>query len=210
MVSTMLRTSKGMSFITWLIDEGYCNICGCTTSITYRNLIYVPNHAEGYPIEDQILVKAIRVLGTPDDHIPNIIKGDLTFPGPCDVDHIVPISVGGLSLHIDNLQTLCKECHVAKTSRENKDNVYKDAKIVGDRRRKKEPKDAMVQFRVSSSRKQELEDFAQNIGLSVGAMLRGITETVEVLYDPELKFSDVIRSIPDLKELITSRKDQTD
>jgi hypothetical protein len=69
--------------------------------------------------------------------------------------------------------------------------------------------DAVVQFRVTRERKEEIEQFAHNIGISVGEMMRGITETIEVLYDPELRFADVIRSIPELKERIANRKDQT-
>jgi 5-methylcytosine-specific restriction protein A len=34
------------------------------------------------------------------------------------IDHIKPISEGGEPLDIDNLQTLCKECHAIKTGRE--------------------------------------------------------------------------------------------
>jgi 5-methylcytosine-specific restriction enzyme A len=43
-------------------------------------------------------------------------KGILT-PG-IDVDHIVPISQGGAAYDHANLQTLCKPCHIKKTSQE--------------------------------------------------------------------------------------------
>ena len=34
------------------------------------------------------------------------------------IDHIKPISEGGEPLDLDNLQTLCKQCHAIKTGRE--------------------------------------------------------------------------------------------
>ncbi|HEV2166685.1 MAG TPA: HNH endonuclease [Thermoplasmata archaeon] len=37
--------------------------------------------------------------------------------GELDVDHIVELARGGPSLSYDNLQTLCRSCHRAKTSR---------------------------------------------------------------------------------------------
>jgi len=39
------------------------------------------------------------------------------------VDHVVPITDGGAELDQANLQSLCKECHNAKTRRENKANA---------------------------------------------------------------------------------------
>lgn len=70
--------------------------------------------------------------------------------------------------------------------------------------------DAVVQFRVTSERKQHLEDFATDIGMSVGEMMRKMTETVEVLFDPELRFADVIRSMSELRDMISSRKDPSE
>ena len=40
-------------------------------------------------------------------------------PGRLEVDHIRPIWRGGSPWDPDNLQTLCRACHVHKTSREN-------------------------------------------------------------------------------------------
>ena len=34
------------------------------------------------------------------------------------IDHIKPISEGGEALSLDNLQTLCKQCHAIKTGKE--------------------------------------------------------------------------------------------
>jgi 5-methylcytosine-specific restriction protein A len=34
------------------------------------------------------------------------------------IDHIKPISEGGEALSLDNLQTLCKQCHAIKTVKE--------------------------------------------------------------------------------------------
>jgi len=33
-----------------------------------------------------------------------------------DVDHIIPVRMGGQLLQKENLRTLCKECHKAKTN----------------------------------------------------------------------------------------------
>lgn len=40
-----------------------------------------------------------------------------------EVDHIIPISRGGHPFRLENLQTLCKECHRLKTERENSNSV---------------------------------------------------------------------------------------
>ena len=37
------------------------------------------------------------------------------------VDHIIPVSIGGDSLDLDNLQTLCIECHIEKTKEDLKE-----------------------------------------------------------------------------------------
>jgi len=37
-----------------------------------------------------------------------------------EVDHIVPVSLGGALFDMDNLQSLCKECHKKKTKEDRK------------------------------------------------------------------------------------------
>ena len=37
-----------------------------------------------------------------------------------EVDHIVPLHKGGDPFGADNLQALCRSCHIAKTARENR------------------------------------------------------------------------------------------
>ena len=37
-----------------------------------------------------------------------------------EVDHIVPLHRGGEPWALDNLQALCRACHIAKTARENR------------------------------------------------------------------------------------------
>ena len=39
--------------------------------------------------------------------------------GRLEVDHIVPLSAGGSQSEPHNLQTLCRDCHIRKTRREN-------------------------------------------------------------------------------------------
>ena len=40
------------------------------------------------------------------------------FAERLEVDHVIPMHSGG-EHHIDNLQTLCRDCHAGKTGREN-------------------------------------------------------------------------------------------
>ena len=39
-------------------------------------------------------------------------------PGRLEVDHLVPLEQGGAPYDLSNLQSLCKGCHVAKTTGE--------------------------------------------------------------------------------------------
>jgi len=32
-----------------------------------------------------------------------------------EVDHIIPLHQGGAAVDLDNLQTLCRDCHLAKS-----------------------------------------------------------------------------------------------
>ena len=40
--------------------------------------------------------------------------------GRLEVDHVVPLKRGGDQLALDNLQALCRACHIEKTRRENR------------------------------------------------------------------------------------------
>ena len=40
--------------------------------------------------------------------------------GRLEADHVVPIAAGGDPWHLDNLQALCRSCHIRKTARENR------------------------------------------------------------------------------------------
>ena len=40
--------------------------------------------------------------------------------GGLQLDHIIPVSIGGDSLELDNLQTLCVKCHINKTKEDMK------------------------------------------------------------------------------------------
>ena len=40
--------------------------------------------------------------------------------GRLEVDHILPLVDGGQPYDLDNLQTLCRSCHVRKTAAENR------------------------------------------------------------------------------------------
>ena len=41
-------------------------------------------------------------------------------PGRLEVDHIIPIASGGDAWDPDNLQSLCRGCHIAKTADEHR------------------------------------------------------------------------------------------
>lgn len=40
--------------------------------------------------------------------------------GRLEVDHVVPLVAGGAVYDPDNLQALCRDCHIAKTAAENR------------------------------------------------------------------------------------------
>ena len=42
------------------------------------------------------------------------------LPGRLECDHVQPLERGGDPWELDNLQTLCRVCHIAKTSQENR------------------------------------------------------------------------------------------
>lgn len=52
---------------------------------------------------------------------------DFEIDNKLEVDHIVPVCIGGASLDLDNLQTLCIECHKIKTK--------SDMKLIADYRK---------------------------------------------------------------------------
>ena len=41
-------------------------------------------------------------------------------PGRLECDHVIPLDRGGAPYDMDNLQTLCRSCHFAKTGDENR------------------------------------------------------------------------------------------
>ena len=40
--------------------------------------------------------------------------------GRLECDHVIPLDAGGKLYSLDNLQSLCRGCHIAKTERENR------------------------------------------------------------------------------------------
>ena len=49
--------------------------------------------------------------------------------GRLEVDHIMPVEVGGEPHDMGNLQTLCRGCHIEKTRRERKKLVKVDPRV---------------------------------------------------------------------------------
>lgn len=48
--------------------------------------------------------------------------------GRLECDHVQPLHMGGLPYELDNLQALCRGCHIAKTRQENRrDDPARDA-----------------------------------------------------------------------------------
>lgn len=47
-------------------------------------------------------------------------KLEYEIEGKLQVDHIIPVSIGGDGLDLDNLQTLCIKCHINKTKEDMK------------------------------------------------------------------------------------------
>lgn len=77
------------------------------------------------PLVSQLLTNG-RVYNKPADHniqmCPSLalrIKQHSPEGTKPEVDHIIPISKGGQSIGFDNLQTICVQCHKAKTKVDN-------------------------------------------------------------------------------------------
>ena len=50
--------------------------------------------------------------------------------GKLEVDHVVALADGGDTWASDNLQTLCRRCHIKKTANENRQRIPKAPEVI--------------------------------------------------------------------------------
>lgn len=97
---------SGGSCAAWAVeyrDKGICSLCGLDTLEKHRR------------------VKRIRKRSKRNAHswrrwlgLPKSIRAWTDHPWECD--HIIPVSEGGGCCGIDNLRTLCRDCHREETA----------------------------------------------------------------------------------------------
>lgn len=65
--------------------------------------------------------------------------------------------------------------------------------------------DAEIHFRVPAAKKEQLEKLAADNGVSVAEVCRKALEVAELLFDPNLRFSDLLKSTAELRRIRSSR-----
>jgi len=93
--------------------KGYCASC-MTKRYGEKELIRGSRHARGYGSKWDKL--RIRVLKR-DNYACVPCRKDGIITSATEVDHIKPKQLGGLDIMI-NLQSICHNCHAAKTTKE--------------------------------------------------------------------------------------------
>jgi 5-methylcytosine-specific restriction endonuclease McrA len=76
-------------------DNYTCRLCGFKAEDIIEDRYYSDNQSPSNKIKYPLLVKSRN--------------------SQLDADHIMPISIGGDEWDMNNIQTLCKQCHKAKT-----------------------------------------------------------------------------------------------
>lgn len=100
-------------------NNGVC-ACGCGSELTGRKTKWASNECAYNAFVSFAIVKGdTSVIRS------ELLKIDKGFCRNCGVydgqwqaDHIKPVHKGGGACHIDNLQTLCTDCHKEKTYNE--------------------------------------------------------------------------------------------
>lgn len=100
---------------------GFC-ACGCGLQLTGRRTRWATTECSAKAYRDFLIIKgdtrAIRQALFERDE--GRCKG-CDYTGEWDADHIVPVHQGGGGRGLKNFQTLCLECHKAKTIRQAKE-----------------------------------------------------------------------------------------
>lgn len=65
--------------------------------------------------------------------------------------------------------------------------------------------DAVIHFRVPAAKKERLEELAVANEVSVGEVCRKALEVAELLFDPNLRFSDLLKSTAELRQIQAAR-----
>lgn len=96
--------------------DGTCS-CGCGTTLTGRQTRWCdPDHVK-VPLQKYSIIKGdasvIRSVLFESDE--GFCRNCGTFDEHWEADHILSVSEGGGGCGLDNYQTLCNECHKAKT-----------------------------------------------------------------------------------------------
>ena len=115
------RNWEGLRFLTWARNRGRCVKCGVMLSIKgiYEDITWEPvAPEEGRKIPD-FIKEWLETHGIQTEEIRGHIYSRSFYYGPllpmAEIDHIIAITNGGDPMNLDNLQTLCHECHAKKT-----------------------------------------------------------------------------------------------
>jgi hypothetical protein len=114
------RTQTGLvcSDLFPTITPGVC-VCGCGQALTGRKLRWASKECAAKALELFWIVKGVsRVIRNALAKRDNGICAHCGEQKPWDADHIVPVHMGGGGCDLDNFQTLCDDCHKAKSARE--------------------------------------------------------------------------------------------
>lgn len=123
-------------------DKFKCLECGCQPKEVRRHKGWIPR----LRMQNKIINGNSTTIGWYCD-----LKNRLEYVIEVDIsklngDHIVPVSIGGAELDVNNVQTLCVKCHKEKTKydlkliREEKERLKKERKTRKKKAKKKEIK----------------------------------------------------------------------
>jgi len=143
----------GIRRIVWLRDQGKCKKCNSEVVFYedgyYYSCVKLLQFEEWEPPEYR---QKIRHKYLSNDilvyiHVGHLIEklwdgnekwcyGDCVDTKKAEIDHILAVGLGGAHLDIDNLQTLCHDCHMKKTKIDRKkmaiQNQEKKSNYLGD------------------------------------------------------------------------------
>lgn len=124
----------GLRYLTWFKDQGKCQDCETPTVFYddgsyyafYQFQFYTKTELTEFGMkvtskysEDnnyQLYVHQEHFIGYNEEKIEIWCYGECQDQNKVEIDHIQAIALGGASLDIDNLQSLCRDCHLQKTA----------------------------------------------------------------------------------------------